>query len=1737
MADRGVPERLCDLCGIETESVDPQGNRVAVPEATRRALLRALGLPEDETAWPKVLEELESRDWRRVLPPVRVVRADAATVAVAVSLPDDAAQGAVEWRLELEDGSRREGRFDPAATPPLETRVIGGRGYRRHALELPGPLPEGYHRLTVGSGVSMTSPTSPHPNPNPNPLPEGEGIEGRPGACPSMVLIAVPERGYTPPVLDEQAGVWGLSLPLYALRSQRNWGVGDFSDLKTLVDYAADHGAALIHLNPVRALEPARSRAPNPYEPAHRLFFGWAFLDPEAVPDYAESEPVRAAVADPEFQARLRALRAEEIVDFGRVAALKRQIGEALYAHFREHHLAKEMPRAEQFRAYRAAQGAALFRQTLFDVLSERFGADDPDSAGWTAWPPEYRDPASAESRRFAEANAGRLEYYAYLYWQAEAQFEAAARRGLDTGLAIGLCQEFLPNPAADGAETWAAPDYYVRGVRRGRPAAESGAAGRPAGGGAPLNPLALREAAYAPFIEALRETLRHSDAVLIRDAAALWRQLWIPEGGETGGWVRYPFEDLVGIIALESRRHRCLILAGEGLLPEAVCYPLEQIGALPLRALLSESGEESGLATGAFTHCAGVVATAAGEPTLRGFWLGRDLDERAALGLFGSEAERHAEVLARAVARVRLLVALEREGLLPPDISLHPVSAPDLAPDLLRAVHLYLCRLPARIVLVRMEDALGQAESHALAGAPPEFPGWRRKLPLEFEQWRREEPVAGLLEAVAGTRAARSRGKPKPAEAAGVVFTVPRATYRLQFNAGFTFRDAADLVPYLHELGVSHCYASPYLKARPGSSHGYDIVDHGAIHPDLGSAADFDRFTRQLARRGMGHILDLVPNHMGVMGSDNAWWLEVLENGEASDYAGYFDIEWAPVKDPLRGKVLLPILGSPYGAALENGEIELRFDAAEGAFSAWYGPHRLPIDPREYPRILTYRLDHLEAAAGTEDGRPEFAEFQSLATAFGHLPGRWQTAEARRAERHRDKEVHKRHLARLCAESPDLAQFVARNVAEFNGTPGVPASFDRLHDLLEHQAYRLAYWRVAADEINYRRFFDINDLAALSMEHEEVFERTHAFVLDLIARGRLAGLRIDHPDGLYDPEAYFRRLQERIAALARPGEADAERGKGDTGRRFYVVAEKILEPGEELPRPWPVAGTTGYGFANLVNGLFVRAEAERVLDPFYRNFSGLAVEFDEWLYQSKRLILKVALSAELTVLAYRLSRIAESDRRTRDYSLTGLRDALREIIACFPVYRTYVTGRRVTERDAATIRQAVEEAKWRSLAGDLSVFDFIRDELLLVQPEGKGERYREQVVSFAMKFQQVTGPVMAKGMEDTAFYRYFRLVSLNEVGGDPRRFGVAPEEFHRRNRERAEAWPDALLSTSTHDTKRSEDVRARIDVITEIPEAWTTAVTRWHAANRGRKTGVDGSPAPSNNDEYLIYQTLVGTWPLAGLDAAERADYRGRLQAYLLKALREAKQFTSWLNPNEAYETATFRFLDGLLEPSGDNAFLADFTAFQAVLVRPGLYNALAQVLLKLTAPGVPDIYQGTELWDFSLVDPDNRRPVDYRRRRALVQELKAWEGLDADARVARLRDLVDGMEDGLGKLYLIRETLRLRQRLPELFRRGDYRPLEPRGERAEHVCAYARRHQDQAVLVAVPRFTLRLLGAGGTLGDPKVWAGARIGIPEDLAGEYRNVFTLERRVVAQALGPAELFARFPVALLVKGE
>ncbi len=978
---------------------------------------------------------------------------------------------------------------------------------------------------------------------------------------------------------------------------------------------------------------------------------------------------------------------------------------------------------------------------------------------------------------------------------------------------------------------------------------------------------------------------------------------------------------------------------------------------------------------------------------------------------------------------------------------------------------------------------------------------------------------------------------------------TRPSSTYRLQFHSGFRFTDAERVVAYLHDLGVAHCYSSPILKARAGSTHGYDITDHNSLNPEIGSEAEFLQFSAKLKEHGLGLLLDVVPNHMGVGAGDNPWWQDVLENGRSSVHADYFDIDWNPLKPELRNKLLLPILGNHYGDELEAGKIQLALE--DGRFVLRYYDNLLPVDPQ----TITMIFGAVDLRAREGEGIPELLQ---ILDELRGLPPNWTEGWDLVQTRQQGLPKLTARLRDLLSNAPAARQAADEAIAALNGRPGDKRSFDALHRLLETQAYRLAFWRVSGEEINYRRFFDINDLVGLRMEDPRVFADTHRLLRKLMAEGHVIGLRLDHPDGLFNPLQYFVRAQMLFTASQcsgpAPGPETAENGierdiQSVFGQRewhgpnapLYLLVEKILEPGEHLPPEWPVDGTVGYEFTNLVNGVLVDRQAEKPLTLLYHRFLERAIDVHDLVYESKKLIMDTALASELNVLTHMLDEISSRDRRARDYTRNVLADAIQETIACFPVYRTYIDERgNVNDRDRQHIYKAIALAKRRNEGMPSGVFDFLR-EILLLQGNDAGDMihgYRKQLY-FILKFQQLTGPVMAKGLEDTTFYVYNRFISLNEVGGSPEIFGISLDEFHTANAARAGTWSASMLSTSTHDTKRSEDVRARLNVLSEMPRQWSTEVMRFRRVNRSKKQELsDGRLPPDHNEEYLLYQTLLGAWPLEGVEDAKcREEFSKRIQGYMTKAIHEAKVNLSWVNQNPEYTKALQDFVGAILEPGTPrrpNHFLAYAKGILPPVQFFGAINSLSQTLIKLTAPGVPDIYQGQEMWDFALVDPDNRRPVNFEVRRRALQALKQSEKSGFHREICR--DVLEHWRDGRVKLWTVMQALALRHEHRDLFMEGSYTPLTAIGDQKRHVIAYARSHNGKHVIVAAPRLSYTLMK--GVMQPPlgHAWGKSYIELPPEISGGFRSVFPGHHwRVGAdQRLLCSELFDSFPLALLV---
>lgn len=946
--------------------------------------------------------------------------------------------------------------------------------------------------------------------------------------------------------------------------------------------------------------------------------------------------------------------------------------------------------------------------------------------------------------------------------------------------------------------------------------------------------------------------------------------------------------------------------------------------------------------------------------------------------------------------------------------------------------------------------------------------------------------------------------------------FRVPAATYRLQFHHGFRFITAQALVPYLHDLGISDLYASPFFKARRRSLHGYSVTNPLEMNPELGSRVSFRALSRVLKFKGMGLLLDIVPNHMA-LSHDNPWWLDVLENGPGSPYAIFFDIDWHPLNRVLEGRVLQPILGAPYGQVLENRQFTLTL--GEAGFFVSYYEHKFPLDPKTYGQILTHRIDALTRELG--EGNPAILSLMGLITLIEHLPSRSLSSKRKLLERHRQKEILKNNLWLLYQGNPLITKFLDENIAIFNGRAGDPESFDLLDRLLGSQPYRLAYWRVSLDMINYRRFFSVNDLIGLRVEHPCVFEASHSLLFNLIREGKVSGVRVDHIDGLYDPLGYLQRLQSYLA--------HGEKGPADR-ETLYVVVEKILAADESLPPDWPVSGTTGYDFLNRLNGLFIDARGFQAVHQVYNRFVKPGLAREELIYQKKKLIMESLFQGELETLGYILSLLAEQDRRARDVPRKELQKIIGEVIALLPVYRTYIRSFAVSPGDRATLEQVFEAVRAQHPSFDPTAMDFVRRVLSLDFPFSLAEEHREDWLRFVMRWQQFTGPIMAKGLEDTALYVYNPLISLNEVGTDF--LVVAPEDFHRFNRRRQENWPSTLNATSTHDTNRSEDVRMRINVLSEVPQEWEAALKRWSAWNQSKKRLVNGLAVPDPNEEYFFYQTLIGAWPLF---KDEMPEFKARFQAYTVKAAREAKVHTRWIAPKHEHENALTAFTEAILDESGPNEFLADFQKFQARLASYGALNSLSQVLLKIASPGVPDFYQGTELWDFSLVDPDNRRPVDFPQRTQLLNQVKLKAKEDPGSLI---QELLRNWQDGAIKLYITYKALNFRKTHRDLFLLGDYISLTTMGPQSRQVVAFARRQENSWVVVAAARLFTKIFPAADISLHPGVWQESFLSLPDDAPKELVNIFTGETikslpHGQSKSLDLANLFQNLPVALL----
>ncbi len=1576
-------ERMAVLVGMSSDYTDAFGKSVRTGPETRKALLVALGLDiSSEAGARESLARLE----RVKNGPI------AATVTVEAEKP-----GALEfraapvqpaWILIEEDGTVHEGRLAEGET----------------ALDLPA-LPMGYHRLRLGDRETT--------------------------------IIAAPPRCWEPDAFLGETKLWGAAAQIYSLRSERDFGIGDYSDVGLAAENVARLGGAFLGLSPVHALFSSDRAKISPYSPSSRLFLESIYIDPAAVDDFAESGAQRL-LDEPDMQERLSRLRSAQLIDYAEVWALKRPLLDALWAHFRR---AGAHPACE---AFRRAGGEALEAHAAFEALSEHFREQGRFWIG--DWPEEYRSVHAVAVRRFRLDHAERVAFHAWLQWLADIQLDQAARRAQAAGLPIGLYRDLAVGADGGGSEIWATPERYAPSLSIGAPPDPLGPQGQD-WGLPPFNPLTLEEQGLAAFRDLVSANMRHAGAIRIDHAFQLQRLFLIPSGAPAsqGAYVDYPFDAMLAVLRVESHRARCLVIAEDlGTAPEGFSDAIMASGVLSYRVLPFERDASAFRKPQQYPRPALAVLTTHDLPTFTGWWRGLDIDLRQTLGIF-DPAKAADERVARAADKQHLTDALAEEDLFP---SSHVPEKPPLE-ETVR----YLARTSSVLTALQVEDASGELNQPNMPGPDAGHPNWRRRLSNTLEAVTAPGSLMSRLSVALAEegRDARSRRNILAAPP-------PRATYRLQFHKGFTFDDAVKIVPYLAKLGISHVYSSPIQAAAPGSTHGYDIVDHSTVNPELGGEDGFRRFSETLKEHGLKLVLDIVPNHMGVGGKDNGWWLSVLEWGRLSPVAKAFDIDWErPGAD---GKLIVPSLGGLYGDVLEKGELQLKFDPAEGSFSVWHWEHRFPIGPATYPLVLDHAVAAMSDQAKASDLRLLTERLRTLAD---------RTPTGDRASLPDEAERMKRDLARMVAASTGANKAIESAVAAINGVSGQPESYNILHRLLEAQAYRLRYWRVASSDINYRRFFDINTLAGIRVEIPEIFEKTHALIFRLVDEGLVHGLRIDHIDGLADPEGYCRALQQKVG----PG--------------FYVVVEKILEPGERL-RPWPVAGTSGYDALNLIDGVLVDAGAGDSFERIYREASGLEGSYGDWLRQAKTDITEKNFASELEVLVADIKVIADADRRTRDYTVFSLRQALIEIITAFPVYRSYLRDAEPAAEDVRLIGETIQASQRSSSLPDRSVHDFIASVLL-----GRAAADPADLRRFRRRFQQLTGPVMAKSLEDTLFYRYGRLIALNEVGGDPGHFGLMPEAFHQANADRARHWPQAMIATATHDTKRGEDARARLLALSEMPEEWMQALALWRDTASPHLSEVDGAPAPDPNDRVILLQALLGAWPLELLertDGGQLAAFQERMVEYLTKALREAKRHTSWVAPNEAYEGAALKLLRAALDPK--NAFIEDFKPLARRLSLLGMLNGLSRTILKMTLPGVPDIYQGTEFWDFSLVDPDNRRPVAYKAR---------IEALDSHA---SLESLMRHWPDGRIKQRILSLLLHDRTATPDLYAEGDYRPLSVDGRQGSHLIAYIRQHGDAALAVIVPRLWSALTNPESLAFDPAMWSDTTVALPH---GRWRSV------------------------------
>ncbi|HSA06860.1 MAG TPA: malto-oligosyltrehalose synthase [Candidatus Gastranaerophilales bacterium] len=1549
-----ILKKLAVYYGLINEYTDKDGRMYKAGYKEYQQFLESIGInTENSDDLLKEVDKIDFSEINRLISPVEIAY-QGIIPAISLVLKENDLNKSFEWFLQEEGGKFHHGEFYASHLKILETKRVKNVNYVKIRLSLPIFIGIGYHNLKIRDETGKEE---------------------------TMKLIIVPKTCYKPLAVEKNNTIKGIKFCLNKKNPQSDFRISTYTDLKTVINYAASQKTGIIGVNSLNQFHFYNNEA-YPEILSSRIMYNIAYIDIDELIKFIDDRQIRLNFLTEAFQEDLKKIQESKNNQYKAIYELKIKFFKIIYSSFRENHINKNTQKSRDFFYYLSTKRDSLRKSALFEAIKEYLISHDPKLEDWQEWPENYKNPNSETVLLFEEKNIETLQFYEFLQWVADLQLSIAGITSWIHKLDVGIYTElpfFIP---LSSSESWLKQDYYAVGVKTATKFFDENS-----NNFAPLIPYKLKKLGYKYISEILVPNMTHSGAIKIKDINSFEKQLWTSKKNlDAGFFVKYPAEELIGILSLESHRNKCLVIVEK---------------------------------------------------------------------------------------------------------------TDDLSPKMLDLLERY---------------------------------GFLHENSLDIKEIGDEES-SSFFESIYAIQKQKAENK----EITGRIGIdkTPLALYRLQFNKNFTFKQAKDIIPYLKELGISHCYASPLLRAREGSMHGYDIINHSELNPEIGSLEDFYEFVNTLHKYDMGLIMDIVPNHMGI-NKENLWWMDVLENGQASIYASFFDIDWEPIKKELKGKLLVPILGDHYGNILQSGQLKFHFIRETGKLMLSYWEHEFPINPSSYPILLEHRLEVLKSRLGSANSN--FIEYLSIITEFKKIPSINETASDKITERNREKTIASNRLASLCTQNSVIEDFINENIIDFEGKPNDPVSCNRIHNFLEEQVYRLAYWRVSIDVINYRRFFDVNDLIGLKTENPLVFTSTHSLILDLIQHGKVDGLRLDHPDGLLNPYSYFKTLQ--VEAGKRLGvnfDASQEKLLGSEKLPVYVVAEKILAPFEKIPKNWAISGVVGYEFLNQVCKLFVDSRNSKKFSRIYQHFIDEKVKFNELVIECKKLIMKTSLTSELSTLANHLNRISEKYYSTRDYTLNNLRDALSEIIACFPVYRTYISEDKKGDKAFDYIKWAIGLAKKAARHTDPSIFDFLEKILLAEWEEDKNSPQYVDILRFAMKFQQYTAPLMAKGLEDTCFYRYNKLIALNDVGGEPSKFGISVNEFHNDNTRRFKRTPLNLLTTSTHDTKRSEDLRARICALSEVPEKWQECLNKWSAVNESRKTEIETKLVPDKNDEYLFYQILLGLWSPKIIEEKEKQDIIQRIEAYMVKALREAKVHTSWVNINKPYEDATCGFIRKILTAPDIHPFWKEFIPFHANIASSGYLNSLFQTALKLTCPGIPEIYQGNELLKFNLVDPDNRKPIDYNLSKQKFDEIKHLINIEKSENINWHNELLP-LDSGKMKLFLTSSILNFRGKHQDLFRKGNYIPLEIKGYKMRNVVAFARQFDDEAIITIVPRFVYHFLSEKTPLPvGKKIWENTNIVLPETLSSfKWKDILTAQVLEVAQnSIEVGKALKTLPIAVL----